>query len=185
MYHIGCSEDCYNSNGRNSRETKSVTLLFHREQLLYDIKNSAYIEGHVWGEENQHAQHTLVEIGEEGNVDRVNRMLEVAHAAAVEMLYPYTKQEPVEDEIICNRMWTPEEYIIKMSVPATMSVTSLHLLNKLIHEFMVARVIYDWLSITHPEAAGNWHEKAMEAQAEINRVKHTRTGVLRRPSHPF
>ena len=166
MYHIGCSEDCYNSDAGDSKVTKNVTLVFHRAQLLYDIKNYAYIEGHVWGEENQHAQHTLVEIGEEGNVDRVNRILWVVHAAAVEMLYPYTKQEPIDDEVICDRMWTPEDYQIVMKVPATMSRTTLHLLNKLIHEFMVTRVIYDWLSITHPEAARNWLEKALEAQEQ-------------------
>lgn len=185
MYHIGCSEDCYNNEINNSEETKKVTLTFHREQLLYDIKNYAYIEGHVWGEENQHAQHTLVEIGEDGNVDRVNRILGVVHAAAVEMLYPYTKQEPVEDEEICDRIWTPEDYKIEMRVPATMSRTTLHLLSRLIHEFMVARVIYDWLSITHPEAAGNWREKAADAEEEINSIKHRRGKALRRPSHPF
>ena len=185
MYHIGCSEDCYNNDGRNTRETKNVTLVFHRAQLLYDIKNYAYIEGHVWGEENQHAQHTLVEIGEDGNVDRVNRILGVVHAAAIEMLYPYTKLEPVEDEVICDKMWIPTDYKINMAIPATMSRTTLHLLNRLIHEFMVSRVIYDWLSITHPESARNWLDKALEAQEEINRIKHTRAGVLRRPSHPL
>lgn len=185
MYHIGCSDNCFNSDAKDNRATANVTLVFHRGQLLYDIKNYAYIEGHVWGEENQHAQHTLVEIGEEGNVDRVNRILEVVHAAAIEMLYPYTKQDPLEDEVICDRMVTPDKYLIKMEVPKTMSRTTLHLLNKLIHEFMVARVIYDWLSITHPEAARNWLEKALEATEEINSVKNSRTGVLRRPSHPM
>lgn len=188
MYHIGCSEDCYNSDAGSSKATKKVTLTFKRDELLYDIKNYAYIESHVWGEDSpeiRHAQHTLVEIGEEGNVDRVNRILGVVHAAAVEMLYPYTKQEPEEDEEIDDRMWAPTDYKIVMKVPVTMSRTTLHLLNKLIHEFMVYRVIYDWLSITHPEAARNWLDKALEAQEEINSVKNSRTGVLRRPSHPF
>lgn len=185
MYHIGCSEYCYNSDTLNGNTTKKVTLVFHREQLLYDIKNYAYIEGHVWGEENQHAQHTLVDIGEEGNVDRVNRILGVVHAEVVEMLYPYTKQELAEDEEICDGLWMPEDYEMVLEVPATMSRTSLHLLNKLIHEYMVARVIYDWLSITHPDAARNWLEKALEAQEAINEIKNNRRGMLRRPSHPF
>ncbi|WP_301345908.1 MULTISPECIES: hypothetical protein [Muribaculaceae] len=185
MYHIGCRRTCYDSDASDDKATRIVTLVFHREQLLYDIKNYAYIEGHVWGEETQHAQHTLVEIGEEGNVDRVNRILGVVHAAAVEMLYPYTKEEPIEDEVICDQMWTPADYKIKMNVPVTMSRTTLHLLNKLIHEFMVARVIYDWLSITHPEASKNWLDKALEAVEEINSIKNCRTGVLTRPSHPF
>lgn len=185
MYHIGCNDNCFNSDSADSRATRDVTLTFLRPELLYDIKNYAYIEGHVWGEDKQHAQHTLVEIGEEGNVDRVNRILAVVHAAVVEMLYPYTKQDAEEEEEIDDRMWTPEEYRIEMRVPSCMSRTTLHLLCRLIHEFMVARVIYDWLSITHPEVARNWLEKAMEAQDEINSIKHTRTGLLRRPSYPF
>lgn len=185
MYHIGCNTNCYDKDGADSRLTRSVTLKFGREELLYDIRNYAYIEGHVWGEEQQHAQHMLVDIGEDGNVDRVNRILGVVHAAAVEMLYPYTKTEALAEEEIGDRMWTPEEYRIEMRVPAQMSRTTLHLLHKLIHEFMVARVIYDWLSITHPDSAKNWLEKAYEAQEEINSIKNLRTGTLRRPSYPF
>lgn len=186
MYHIGCTESCYNPDGADGNDGKRrVTLVFHRSQLLYDIKNMAYIEGHVWGEEHQHGQHMLVEIGEEGNIDRVNRILDTVHAAAIELLYPYTKEAPEDYDTYCDRMQTPREYVIDMLVPAQMSSTTLRLLNRLVHEWMVARVIYDWLSITHPEAARNWLEKAMEAKEEIESVKHTRMGILRRPSHPF
>jgi len=92
MYHIGCSKNCYDPDAKDTKATRKVTLEFLREELIYDIKNYAYIEGHVWGDETQHAQHTLVEIGEEGNVDRVNRILAAVYSAAVEMLYPYTKR---------------------------------------------------------------------------------------------
>lgn len=189
MYrHIGCAEGCCNDEAMGKNATKKVTLVFHRAQLLYDIKNYAYIEGHVWGEdvpEIRHARHTLIEIGEEGNVDRVNRILELVYSSAVEMLYPYTKQEAVDEEVICDGMWTPDKYQITMQIPTTMSQTTLHLLNKLIHEYMVARVIYDWLSITHTEAANNWYEKAETVKSEINRIKNNRRGMLRRALHPF
>lgn len=184
-YHIGCSDGCHDRDGADTTATKSVTLVFHREQLLYDIRNLAYVEGHVLGEENQHAQHTLVEIGEEGNVDRVSRILGLVHAAAVEMLYPYTKLPTGEEEVICDHLWEPDDYVIEMRVPATMSATTLHLLNRLIHEFMTCRVLYDWLGITHPEAARHWLEKAMEAEEQVNSIKHTRTGAIRRSLHPF
>lgn len=185
MYHIGCNENCYNPDSKADGTRKAVTLKFLRSELLYDIKNYAYIEGHVWDEAPVHAKHTLTEIGEEGNVDRVNRILAVVHDAAVEMLFPYTKREAQDEEVYCDRLTAPDEYVIEMSVPATMSSTTLRLLTKLIHEFMVARCIYDWLSITHPEAAENWLRKAATAEEEINSIKHTRTGALRRPSHPF
>ena len=185
-YHIGCNESCYNADAdENQNAYKDVTLVFHRDQLLYDVKNYAYIEAHVWGEDNQHAQHVLTDIGEEGNVDRVNRILATVHAAVIEMLNPYTKEEPDDDEVICDKIWTPEDYKINMRIPATMSRTTLRLLSRLIHEYMVARVIYDWLSITHPEAARNWFDRALEAEEEINSVKNNCGGLLRRPPHPF
>ena len=168
--------------GQNN-ETRTVRLKFLRPELLYDIKNYAFVEADVMGEEKQHGQHVLADIGEEGNVDRVNRILAVVHAAAIEMLYPYTKSEPVEEEID-NMMVAPESYDIEMQVPLAMSRSSLQLLSKLIHEYMVYRVLADWLSITNPEASAKWMEKAKETETEIGRAKNRR-GVMTRKTHPW
>lgn len=188
MFDIDCGTGCREGNGGGTGSERRVTLVFHREELLYDIRNYAWIEGHVWGvegEESRHARHTLEEIGEAGNVDRVNRILETVHAVVVEMLYPYTKEDTGEDEVLCDRLHAPRDYVVEMRVPGSMSRTTLRLLVELIHEFMVARVVYDWLSITHPEAARNWLEKALEAQEKIGRIKNNRRGALRRRMHPF
>ena len=168
--------------GQN-RDSRTVRLKFLRSELLYDIKNYAYVEADVMGEDRQHGQHVLAEIGEEGNVDRVNRILAVVHAAAIEMLYPYTKTEPVDEEID-DIMQTPESYDIEMQVPLAMSRSSLQLLSRLIHEYMVYRVLADWLSITNPEAAANWMQKAEETATEIGRAKNRR-GVMTRRTHPW
>ena len=135
------------------------------------------------GEEKQHAQHVLAEIGEEGNVDRVSRILAVVHAAVIEMLYPYTKAEPIEEEID-NCLYAPDAYEIELNVPTAMSRTTLHLLSRLIHEYMVYRVLADWLSITNPEAAANWLEKAEATEKEISKAKNQR-GVFTRKTHPW
>ena len=170
--------------GGSEASERTVRLKFLRSQLLYDIKNYAYIEGHVMGEEKQHAQHTLVEIGEEGNVDRVTRILAVVHAAVIEMLYPYTKQEAVEEEID-DRIWEPEEYMVELHVPASMSRTTMHLLSRLIHEYMVYSVLADWLSITNAEASEGWAAKAAMVREEIDKVKHLRTKAFTRKTHPW
>lgn len=180
---------------------RHVELLFLRKELLYSIGNIAYTEGHVmidsaaaserasspvnWTGTRAHARHTLVDICEDGNVDRVTEVLNAAHAAVVEMLYPYTKAEPVDGEIICDRMREPERYAVDMTVPATMSRTTLYLLARLIHEYMVSMALYDWLCITKPEAAGKWLAKAEDAKMKINASKNTRTGAIRRRLHPF
>ena len=172
------------TNASNNSDKRVVSLKFLRDQLLYDIKNYAYVEGDVMGEEKQHAQHVLVEIGEEGNVDRVSRILAVVHTAVIEMLFPYTKAEPIEEEID-NCLHAPEEYVVELNMPNTMSRTTMHHLSKLIHEFMVYCVLADWLSITNPQAAANWTAKAEAIKEEIEEVKNLRRKAFTRATHPW
>ncbi len=179
-----CNSSGNISTSSSDDDKRTVRLKFQRAQLLYDIENYAYIEGHVMGEEKQHAQHMLVEVGEDGNVDRVSRILAVVHAAVIELLYPYTKQEPIEEEID-NCLFAPDEYVVELHVPDTMSRTTMHLLSRLIHEYMVYRVLADWLSITNPEAATNWAEKAEATEKEIEETKNTHKGVFTRKTHPW
>lgn len=176
-------EYCTCTENGAEQERVRVVLKFQADKLLYDIKNYAYVESDVMGEERPHAQHMTAEVGEAGNVDRVYRILDVVHAAAVVMLYPYTKQQPLEEEI-SNDLRTPSAYEIEMYVPKTMSRSTLHLLSRLIHEYMVYSALADWLSITNPQAAANWAEKAASTSAEIGRTKNVRAGFTR-PLHPF
>ena len=176
--------NCVTTAGTGDEDKRTVRLKFLRDELLYDIKNYAYVEADVLGEENQHAQHVLAEIGEAGNEDRVSRILAVVHTAVIEMLYPFTKAEPIEEEID-NCLSVPEEYVVELSVPNTMSRTTLHHLSKLIHEFMVYCVLADWLSITNPQSAANWSAKADAIKEEIEEVKNLRRKVFTRATHPW
>lgn len=162
----------------------TVQLKFLHSELLYDIKNYAYVEADIMGEDNQHAQHVTADIGEDGNIDRVDRILSVVHAAVIEMLYPYTKQIPIE-ETIDDKLVSPEEYIVELSIPTTMSRTTIQLLSRLIHEFMVYRVLADWLSMTNPQAALNWAGKAEECKDAIKGNLNSRRERVRRPLTPF
>ncbi len=162
----------------------TVSLKFLRSQLLYDIRNYAFIEGDVMGDDKQHAQHVLIDIGEDGNVDRVSRILAVVHSAVIELLYPWTKSEPVEEEID-NILSAPDEYVVELHVPEGVSRTTMQLLSRLIHEYMVYSVLADWLSITNPDAAANWAAKAEAVAAEITRAKSCHKGVFTRNTHPW
>ena len=183
MYHIGCDKSCYNSEAK-TMQYKNVKLTFNREQILYDIKNVAYIEGHKLDEKQQHIQHTIVDICEEGNIDRVNRILYNVYLSVVEMLYPYTKNE-IMDNMLNNDMREPDEYVINMLVPETMSQTSINILNTLIHEYFVTYVISDWLGILLPESSQYWMLKLAGIEKDITSVKNRRATTLTRPNHPF
>ena len=175
---------CGGMTGTEDKGERTVRLKFMRSQLLYDIKNYAYVEADVMGEDKQHAQHVTADIGEPGNVDRVSRILAVVHAEVIELLYPYTKTAPIEEEIDDNLI-APESYVVEMHVPQRMSRTTMHLLARLIHEYMVYRVLADWLSITWPDAAEGWAARAQVARETIEEAKSMRMKTFTRATHPW
>lgn len=175
----------YGHCGAGATNRKKLTLYFKRENLLYDIKNLAYVEGDIMPDEAQHAKHATQDIGEEGNEDRVSSVLGVVHAAVCELLYPYTKHETEEEMALTDDPERPELYVIDMEVPVDFSHTTAVLLERLIHEYMVYRVLSDWLGMTNGGRAAVWESRAAAAASEIRRNVNNRPGRTRRRLHPF
>lgn len=186
--------------------TKTVKLTFKREELLYDIRNNAYVEGDVMQAKTEHDRHQVQDIGEDGNIDRVTRLLDLAHAECEEALFPYTKEnveqetemddtptfvEPVEEtpaEEFTNEIPDAKptgDYVIRLLVPDEYSKTTVRLIVRYIHEYMVCRVLADWLSITNPPAAANWKAKQDEALEGMKEAVNFRTGRVLRTQTPF
>lgn len=162
-----------------------VRMAFARNELLYDIENYAYIEGHAQGDgKKPHAKHSFMDVGQEGNADRVTRLLGTLHAAVVEMLLPYTATAAREEDT-GNRLEEQREYVVEMDVPEDFPRQTVQLLSRLVHEYMVYHVLHDWAGMTFPELAGKWLEKAERAERGILRAKNHRTGTSRRKCSPF
>ena len=212
-------EDRYISTGLTKR-TKTVKLLFKRSELLYDIKNYAYVEGDVMQVKTEHDRHQVQDIGETGNIDRVTKVLDLAYAESVEALFPYSKQE-VEQETEMDNMPTvvydeepaeggsdgvktptheddkaegktegeanakTQDYEIQLLVPDAYSKTTVTLLVRYIHEYMVCRVMADWMSITNPTSAPKWKEKEQEMLESMKEAVNFRTKRARRTQTPF
>lgn len=220
-------ENRYISTGLTKR-TKTVKLLFKRSELLYDIKNYAYVEGDVMQVKTEHDRHQVQDIGETGNIDRVTKVLDLAHAESVEALFPYTKQE-VEQETEMDDMPTvvydekpaeggsdgvetptneegkaegkaedkaegktegeanakTQDYEIQLLVPDAYSKTTVTLLVRYIHEYMVCRVMADWMSITNPTSAPKWKVKEQEMLEAMKEAVNFRTKRVRRTQTPF
>lgn len=162
----------------------NAVLGFKRDQLLYDIKNYAFIEGSVMGTDSDHNRHMVQDVGEGGNVDRVTRVLNLTVAKCRELLYPYTKNDLQRTELDDN-LREPPIYGIVLSVPSSFSQTTLHLLENLIHEYLVCRAVADWMSITNPAKVQTWAAKAEDAEREIRTNLHNRITKVRRRLYPF
>lgn len=173
---------CQNSQSK----TKAVTLVFKREELLYDAENYSFVEGDIMKAEDEHARHQVFDIGQDGNVDRVTRILNLVHSECVEMLFPYTKEEISDkQEPLDNVMTVPEEYLITLVLPAEFSLSTVKLLKHLIHEYMVCKVLADWMSITNPGSQANWEDKARNIRIKIQTSLVSRKGKIRRKLKPF
>lgn len=166
-------------------KAKTVTLVFRREQLLYDISNYAFVEGDIMGEDAEHARHQVKDIAEEGNVDRVNRVLNLAHDECVEQLYPYTNEEVEDGERLDDTLVAPEEYTIVLKLPEGFAKSTLKLERTLIHEYMVCRVLQDWLSITFANSAQNWERKMIQLKSKMKTALLSRKLTIRRKLKPF
>lgn len=167
------------------KRTKTVTLTFKREALLYDIENCAYIEGDVMPEVTAHNRHQTIDIAQDGNVDRVTRILDQAFAECVEFMYPYTKEACEKVELRDNVLSEAAEYIVNLYVDDDFSQTTVNLISKLIHEYMICRVLSEWLSITYPASQAKWEVKAEGIKDQIRTRLNARCGRVRRTQTPF
>ena len=165
--------------------TKVVLLRFKREELLYDIGNYSYVEGDIMPTQDEHERHQVIDVVEDGNVDRVTRVLDLAFAQCVELCYPYSKV-PVEDGTeLDDTKSEPSVYELRLRLPDGFSQTTVTLLEKLIHELLVYKVMADWMSITKPESKQNWEEKIQEIEGQVIGTLNCRRGRVRRTQTPF
>lgn len=168
--------------------TNKVTLTFKRDELLYDINNIAYVEGDVMPADNEHDRHQVMDVGEDGNIDRVTRVLDVAFAECEELLYPYSKKPVETEESRDDTLANTDEYVIELTVPDDFSKTTVNLMEKYIHEFLVYRVLADWMSITNLKnaaSAQNWQAKLEEIKDEIESTLNAHRYRTRRTMNPF
>lgn len=136
--------------------------------------------------DDDHARHQVFDIGQDGNIDRVTRVLNLAHAECVEMFYPYTKEAiPEEQEALDDILTEPDEYDIVLNLPVTFSLSTVKLLSNLVHEYLVCRVLADWMSITYPESEAKWEKKFTLLRDKIRTSLMSRTGKVRRKLKPF
>lgn len=170
---------------RQDNNRKFAVLGFKRDQLLYDIKNYAFIEGSVMDRStDDHIRHVVQDVGEEGNEDRISRVLNLAVAKCREILYPYTKHG-IEQTELDDTLKEPKVYGIMLSLPSGFSQTTLNLVGELVHEYIVCTAVADWMSITNPGKAEVWLTKANMAESEITTSLNTRSNRTRVRMHPF
>lgn len=165
--------------------TKKVTLTFYREALIYDCHNIAWVEGDTRKTDDDHDRHQVQDIAEDGNIDRVTRVLDLAIAECVEACYPYSKNPVEEVTVMDDTLRETEAYVVTLWVPDDFSQTTVTLVERMIHELLVCRVLADWFGITYPDKAALWAAKAEAAKEGLQSNLNARIGRVRKFQSPF
>lgn len=157
-----------------------LLLLFDEEELKYQISNVAYAQGDVarvhdkyghdlLNNDAGHYVHQFKDVCEDGNIDRVHEIINMAISECEKFLYKYTNMHLHDNLSLYNVECPKNEYCLEMFVPGTFSDTTCWLILRSVNEYIKARVLEDWASITFPEGASPWTAKRAEMEAQIRR----------------
>lgn len=105
---------------------------------------------------------------------------ELAHAECVEMLFPYAMKEITDSEEVQD-----DGYSIVITVPKEMSQTTVSLVERQINEYIVSRLIAEWMMACNIDSHSYWLERYTSIRKQINRTLLSRMKPLRRTSRPF
>jgi len=160
-------------------EKRFCTLLYNRKDILYDIANCVWIEGEVM-QADELRQRVMRDITDKDNLNRVTQLLDLAYSEAVEMLYPYSK-EAIDQPQVAHKTSDDDDvtYVIQLSLPYGFSATTIHLLDKLVREYLISRVVSDWMTMTNVEGSYKWTEKTQAIADKICKCKSSRRKPVR------
>lgn len=182
--HVLCSSQCPHDKVRHTE----ATLIFRRDEILYDCKNLAYVSGDVLDDVNDHVRHQIQDIGESGNVDYVDRLLGLGVSECREMLSPLSKKNPEAVTFMDNIPERSDGWVIELELPEGFSQTTLTLLKHKIHVYLTYYVMWHWLGVTnatnHSQVA-YWRDQAELTEKEIIKLKHHHRGAFTRKLNPW
>lgn len=166
-----------------------------KSELVYDIKNTAYsfadsISSNV---KDSHELHNVYDVAEDGNRDRLARILDSSVEDCVDLLFRFTKNQMNGGGFDSNE-WeecvgspTNEEdaYYLAMVVPEDFSKTSVHSMTVYIHDYIVYQSLYEWMVLVYPDGADRFKLLAEEKKQKIKDASNRSAGRARIRLHPF
>ena len=166
-----------------------------KKELVFDIKNTAYIfaDSYVSKDVDPKQLKNAFDIGEDGNRDKLARILDSAVEDCREMLFRFTKSEVGGngfesnewEECIGSPTNDEDAYYLAMMVPDGFSHTSVHTIAVYIHDYIVNQAMYEWMMIVLPEAADRFWALAEDKKQKIKDASNRSARRCRIRLHPF
>lgn len=172
-----------------------VMIELQKQELVYDIKNTAYAfaDSQIKQDTDPHTLHNIFDVAEEGNRDKLARILDSAVEDCREMLYRYCKTDmnggefdsDEWEECVGSPVNDEDAYYLLMVVPRGFSKTSIHTMTVYIHDYIVYQSLYEWTVLVYPDGAENFKLLAEEKKQKYKEAAIRNTGHVRIRLHPF
>lgn len=150
-----------------------VLMLWDKRQLLYEIADTAWVEGDSDTEAVEKTQatdastHNYKEVAEEKNWPVVSRWIDLGIAESEQMLYNLTRIPTHCHRSMDNQVNRMLEYAMEMRVHPEASEHTINLIMGLVNEYLKARVLKEWAGISYKPALPYWAQKVEELAAQI------------------
>lgn len=166
-----------------------------KKELIYDIKNTAFIFADSYSNPNVDAKQlkNVFDVSEEGNMDKLARILDSAVEDCREILFRFTKLEMLGGgfdsdewaECIGSPANEEEAYYLAMRMPQGFSKTSVHTMTVYIHDYIVNQCMYEWLMVVFPDGADRFWALAEDKKQKIQAASNRSANRPRIALHPF
>lgn len=176
------------------KKNNHVMVELIKSELVYDIKNTAYsfADSNTKEDSSNHELHNVFDVGENGNRDRLARILDSSVEDCKELLHKFTKNETYMgfetndwEECIGSPCNEEEAYYIDLYVPIGFPQTSVHSLSVYIHDYIVYQSLYEWMMIVYPNGAPQFKELAEDKKKKMKDASCHTSGRTRIRLHPF
>lgn len=172
-----------------------VMIELQKKELVFDIRNTAaaYADSISSSVEDSYSIHNIYDVGEDGNRDKLARILDSAVEDCKEMLFRYTKMEMLcggfdsneWEECIGSPTNEEDAYYLAMRMPQGFSKTSVHTMTVYLHDYIVNQCLYEWLMIVYPDGADRFWALAEDKKKKIKDASNRSAVRARIRLHPF
>lgn len=168
---------------------KTTDLVLHREQLLNDIRNTAYIIARSLSEKQGEVAADitwLTDICEDGNVERVTRILNLESRALEGRLHRLSAIPAAGHTYLDDTYGEPPQYHLHLTTPNDFTKNSIYLVKNLVHEILVYRTIFEWCGLTHHLEGMDWlREKIDDLYESLRQSINRHPGYVLRKANPL
>lgn len=170
---------------------KTATIRIDKNSIFEQIaKKTSYIGDRLLGQEDAYDRIAVTD----ADMEFFNEPFMLALTECAEMLFPYVTDTSINTDTRMDKAADYQEpepeavpfaYEIRLSLPDSFSLTTHNLVSNLINDYIVSRLIAEWMMAGNVESHSYWIERYASIRIQINRTMTARTQPARRGSGPF